>query len=306
MNKKLFRFGALAVSAALSAGILTMFAGCSTDHPEVAITYTFNGHDYKVEYVLSRTDAPQTVIHFLELADAGFYEGICIHDYDSNFLYTGGYKIVNDELEEVDYFSWVENYETDKKHFTQSVWKKAGTASNPQKGDGLYTVYGEQEGKVENEYGRDYRHLQGALVMYYSDKGDKVTDEVTVSRADGDKATGGNPLQYDNYLYNSATSLFYTYLSPSTSPNTDLAKKYCVFGMAKHYKEQLEDGLLAAINAYIGEDHEDDFSFTTTQENVVLNQYDKFEDIRKGAWTATYETPIDMPIVIKSVKVTKY
>lgn len=308
VNKKLYRMGAVALTAALSAGVLMAFAGCTTNDPELTITYTFNGKDYAVDYVLSRTDAPQTVKHFIELADAGYYEGLCVHDYNSNFLYAGGYTVENGDLVEVDYFDKVEKLEEEKGiTFTQSVWQAAGSQKAPEKGKGLYTVYGEQEGKVEIEYGRTYRHTQGALVMYYSDKGDKVTERVTISRADGGEATDGKTLQYENYVLNSATSLFYTYLSPSSSPNTELDKKYCVFGMAKDYSGQIENGLLKAIRDYIGEhDEDEDFSFTTTQENVLLNQYERFESVKKSAYTATFETPLDMPIVIKSVKVTKY
>ncbi len=308
MNKKFFKMGAVALTVALSAGVLMAFSGCTTTNPELTITYSFNGKDYAVDYVLSRTDAPQTVKHFIELADAGYYEGMCIHDYDANFLYTGGYKLENDELREVDYFTEVRALEEEKGiTFTQSVWRTAGTQIAPDKGEGLYTVYGEQAGKVQNEYGREYDHRQGALVMYYSDKGDKITDKVTIARADGGKATDGKALQYENYVMNSATSLFYTYLSPSSAPNYDLAEKYCVFGMAKDYEGQLQNGLLLAISDYIGEhSEEDEFSFTTTQENVPLNQYEPFESVRKSAYTATFETPIEMPILIKSVKVTKY
>ncbi len=321
LKKLIRRMGAVVLSAALSVGALAMFAGCTTDHPEVTITYTFNGTDYNVDYVLSRLDAPQTVTHFIELADAGFYDGTCIHDYTANFLYGGGYRLVDEQgaafdyskdnslktfsLEEIDYFTTVKQLEKDGSTFTQSVWRTAGTSVKPQQGEGLYTVYGEQKGKVDNQYGRDYSHKTGALVMYYSAKGDKVRDEVSVLRADD------GSVQYENYLMNSATSMFYTYLSPNS--NSTLEQQYCVFGMAKDFAGQLTNGLLKAITDYIS-DHTDEeaaegeetFSFTTLQENIKLNANDPFEDISKGDQTATYETPITAPILIKSVKVTKY
>lgn len=317
MKKSIRRIGAIVLTAAVSAGALMMFAGCSTDHPEVTITYTFNGKDYAVDYTLSRLDAPQTVTHFLELADAGFYDGTCIHNYTANFLYGGGYRLVDEQeqpydysadnslktftLKEINYFDELGKLEKAGYTFTQSVWRTDGSASSPKKGAGLYTVYGEQSGKVDNEYGRDYSHTAGALVMYYSDKGDKVRNEVAVTRADD------GTVQFENYLQNSATSLFYTYLSSS---NSTLGEQYCVFGMAKDFAGQLTNGLLKAINDYIAErtDEEEDgsFSFTTTQENVKLNQNDPFEDIRKGGWTTSFETPLTAPIIVKSVKVTKY
>ncbi len=321
MKKFIRRAGAVLLTAALSAGTLAMFAGCSTDHPEIAITYTFNGTDYVVDYVLSRLDAPQTVNHFIELADAGFYDGTCIHDYNSNFLYGGGYRLEDEQgdpfaygadnslksfsLKEIDYFSILEELEEGGHTFTQSVWRTGNTSGLPTQGEGLYTVYGEQSGKVDNQYGRDYTHSTGALVMYYSDKGDKVRDEVAVVRADD------GSVQYENYLMNSATSMFYTYLSPNT--NSSLGQKYCVFGKTKDFEGQLTNGLLKAINNYIS-DHtpdetaegEEPYSFTTVQEGIRLNQYDPFEDIRKGDRTQDFETPIMAPILVKSVRVTKY
>ncbi len=324
MKKRILsRIGAVAASAVLGVGMLAMFAGCSTNNPEVTITYSFNGKDYNVDYVLSRVDAPQTTQHFIELADAGYYDGVAIHDYTSNFLYAGGYRIIDEEgnpyvygednslktfeLEEIDYFSTVKKLEADKNiTFTQSVWTAAGTASNPLKGDGLYTVYGEFSGKVDVEYSRDNRHTTGALVMYYTEKG-TVREEVTVARADGGKGNGEdkNPLQYENYADNSATSLFYTYLSPNV--NSDLEKKYCVFGMAKNFEKQLTEGLLKAITDYCDQHTDDEnFSFTTEQADVKINTYEPFEEVRKEGRTTTYSTPLTMPIVIKTVKVTKY
>ena len=103
--KRIFRrIAAIASAAVLSAGALAMFAGCTSNNPEVKIVYSFNGNTYEVEYVLSRSDAPLTVQHFIELADAGYYNGTCIHNYTSTALYGGGYTYENGELQEKDYF----------------------------------------------------------------------------------------------------------------------------------------------------------------------------------------------------------
>ncbi len=319
MNKKfLRRLGAFAVAATVSAGALMMFAGCTTDHPEVTITYAFNGKEYKVGYRLSRRDAPRTVQHFIELADAGFYDGLCIHDYDSNYLYGGGYELVdgqgnrfdyNDknadmstyELREVDYFKFAQELEEQGK-FTQTVWKVAGTEAHPEKGEGLYTLYGEQGAHLENPNGRELSHGSGALVMYRTEKGTNSA-RVTVSRADNGKNNDGNPLQIESYAEDSATSLFYTYTSPNV--NSALASTYCVFGETKDFSE-LDDGLLQAIRDYIDDYSDDeDFSFTTEQE-VKLNASDPFEEIAKGDLMDTFNVPLRCPIVIVSVKVNKY
>ena len=75
--------------------------------------------------------------------------------------------------------------------------------------------------------------------------------------------------------------------------------------MAINYEEQMEHGLLAAITEY-EKTLSDDATFTETQSNVRLNQYDYFEEVSKGDLTADFETPMTMPIIIKSVVVTKY
>ena len=321
MNKKfLRRLGAIAVAATVSAGALMLFAGCTTDHPEVTITYAFNGKEYKVDYRLSRVDAPKTVQHFIELADAGFYDGLCIHNYDSNYLYGGGYELVDGqnnrydykdpvadmsayELREVDYFTRVQALEEAGKKFTQSVWAAEGTAAHPKQGAGLYTVYGEQGSHLENP-NRELSHGMGALVMYYTDKGSNSA-KVTVVRSDGGKDNDGEPLQHESYTEDSATSLFYTYTSASI--NSSLAEKYCVFGVVKDLEKfNGEDGLLQAIRDYI-EQYEDDenFSFTTEQE-MKLNEYDPFEEVKRGDLTETFNVPLRSPIIIASVKVNKY
>ncbi|MDE6676948.1 MAG: peptidylprolyl isomerase [Clostridia bacterium] len=303
MKKKLIRrIATLATTAVLCVGACAMFAGCSSNHPEVTITYTFGAEEteYKVTYTLSRVDAPNTVKHFLELADAGFYDGLCIHDYDSDHLYSGGYRFgENDALEAVDYFTWVKDYEKNENYkFTQSVWMN-DEAQTP-----LYTVYGECiEGNGNTpENGRENRHSKGALVMYYTDKSN-FNERVQTIRNDGGE---NDTTKY--YKYNSATSLFYTYLGSSSS---SLDKQYCVFGKVKDYDEL--QALLDAIEDYktaqIPEDEtEEDTDYSFTEEIAIenVNEYEPFDDLKYGDVTATYNTPVEMPIIIKSVKVNKY
>lgn len=329
MNKKILRrIGAVAIASALSVGALAMFAGCTTKHPEVTITYTFDGKDYKVDYILSRADAPQTVTHFIELADAGYYDGTVIHDYSGDFLYGGGYRLVDEEgkafdykndnaqktfeLKEINYFEVVKQLEAEKNiTFTQSVWMKAGTSKNPEKGEGLYTVRSESVNNIKHEGGREYSHGKGALVMYYSTKPDSFTEEVTIERADGGKNNDGEPLEYQRYTYHSTTSLFYTYTATTTSAS--LAKTNTVFGKAKNYEDQLENGLLQAILDYIDkhttdtedENEETAYSFTESQ-TMNLNENEPFPELATAGLDATFKTPMATPIIIKSVKVTKY
>lgn len=299
--KKNFLRRAVAVGATalIAVSSVAMFAGCTTsNNPEVTITYTFNGKDYAVDYVLSRVDAPKTVQHFIELADAGFYDGLVIHDYQDYTLKTGGYKIENNELVEVDYLTTVKALEADGASFTQSVW------ADEERTIPLYSVYGEFSANgVEQENGKEYVHSEGALVMYYTPKkGQGGTDEqVWVQRADGGADNDGNEYQRLGYEYNSITSLFYTFTGES---RTEADSIYCVIGKAKNYTEQMEEGLLAAITEYEDTLEKED-SFTKS-ESYFLNEYDYFPDVQKAGLTGDFETPLLMPITVKSVKVTKY
>ena len=298
MKHKVRRILSLASVLVLGGCAVGMFAGCTTQHPEVTITYSFNGKDYAVRYKLSRNDAPVTVQHFLELADAGYYDGMCIHDYQENAFYSGGYKLVNGELEEVNYFEAVKKLEEEKDiTFTQSVWTADGNKTP------LYTVYGEFiDNGVDNQYARENRHSSGALVMYYTSKG-TFNGEVLVQRADGGKNNEGISTQEVRYTTNSATSLFYLFTGNS---NVSLDKSYCVFGMANEddYEKQIVNGLLAAIAEY-EENLDEDKSFTEAK-TEKLNKYEPFEDVAKGDEVANFNTPVDKAITIKSVKVNKY
>lgn len=309
MNKKIFRrLAAAAVTLVVAAGSVGMLAACSSDYPEVTITYKFNDTEYEVEYVLYRHDAPQTVNHFIELADAGYYDGqnFVVHDFTENYMMTGGYTInAENDLEEVDYFAVVKQLEKDLgMKFTQSVWEMEGTAAAPQKGEGLYTVYGEATSKITVQ-GAENTQGKGALVMYYSDKGN-FQGQVTVERHDGGKNNNGEPLQYEKYSPNSATALFYTQLAASmTSDDTHDFKDYCVFGKVKKESTGLDD-LLAAIDAY-KETLDDEETFT--QEDLqTLNtlEHEQFDLLKQGKQTATFEVPMNKPIYLLSVKVTKY
>ena len=298
MKKKfLYRVAAIGTSALVLAGSVAMLAGCTTsNYPEVTITYSFNGEDYAVNYRLSRVDAPKTVQHFIELADAGFYNGMVVHDYQDYTMKTGGYRLVDGELVEVDYLSEVRRLDEEGNAFTQSVW------ADEERTIPLYSVYGEFSANgVENENGKEYVHSQGALVMYYTDKG-SGNEQVWVERADGGADNDGNAYQQLSYGYNSTTSLFYTFTGES---RTSADSFYCVIGMATNYEEAMTNGLLAAINEY--EDTLDEgVTFTEAQTAVPLNQYDYFRSVQTAGLTDDFETPVSMPIIIKSVEVTKY
>ena len=231
MNKKIVhRFAAFFSAAVLSVGAACMFTGCTSKHPEVTVTYEFQGTEYKVGYTLSRSDAPQTVQHFIELADAGYYDGTCIHDYDGSKMYGGGYTLSSAdekgdrELQEKHYFTEILELEAKGHKFTQSVWADSARTLP------LYTVYGEfkANGYEHQKYELSYR--KGALVMYYTEYEQKDAAgqiNVTTKRNDGGKGNDGDLYDTKKYYTNNATSLFYTVLKGSGDHN-----RFAIFGQA--------------------------------------------------------------------------
>lgn len=279
----------------LAAGALSL-TSCESAWPKVTVNMTFNGRSYSVAYRLNREYFPQTVRHFIELAESGYYDGMAFHDYSSEGMYTGAYRYNADEaygLEEVNYFEYIE---AKKLSLTQSVFKK--TDGTPKAEDGLNTLFGEFENNgytITNNSQNYGMEKKGSLVMYYSPATDvsdsfKVTTEV--SRASGDAK-----YQKKDYSYNSATSLFYVSFSAKSVVN----KNYCVFGDLFDDKAQtVYNDLISAINDYIDScDEENGF----TEEAVLATHVG---DPYYGGYnlTATYDVP-RTPIVITSMKVDK-
>ncbi len=301
-KKTIRRIATIATAAALGVGACVLFAGCTSNYPEVTITYHFNEKDYEVTYQLSRVDAPNTVKHFIELAELGYYDGLCIHDFDDEYMYSGGYRLdEGGELDAVNYYETVKALEQEKdKTITQTVWNRNDETP-------LYTVYGEFWANGNSPANTaSYRHSKGALVMYYSDKGTKFNEKVKTVRNDGGKDNDGNPYDEKAYPFNSANSLFYTYLGSSNSTRDN---NYCVFGMVKDVDELQE--LLDAIDDYKEtqqpeEESAEEYSFTEERKVDNVNEFEPFEDLRNGDISATYNTPVEKPIVISSVKVNKY
>lgn len=321
--KKSMRLLAVLATAAIGVTSVAFFAGCDTDTPEVTITYEFNGTAYEVEYVLSRKGSPQTVQHFIELADAGYYNGTVIHDYQSGgvFLYGGAYTLNGDELEEKDYWTELRNYE--KEHgftFTQTVFAKGKDIAGYLAEEGayvsggetytaesekvpLYTLHGEFSGNGVTTNSKTYRHNQkGILAMAYTGKG---TDNTTVRtvRSDGG-ANNNNQAEQDgdHYSTNCATSIFYTFTGES---RTDLDATNTAFGVTKDY-EQLQE-LLDAIVDYTAnlEDTDGDGNVFTSTQSFLANRYDPIDSVRNAKISTEYNVPVQ-PITIKTVKVTKY
>ena len=292
--KKLHRILSIASAAVLSAAAVAMFTACDSAEPEIVITYNFLGEDYEVEYTLSRKGAPQTVQHFIELADAGYYDGTCIHHYvDDAFLYGGAY-VWDEETESIvekDYYSEVKNL-----NLTQTVYT---LGENGKRGDPLYTVRGEFEANGVEGNTKTLSHTQGALAMFYTGKGNSSV------RVGSIRSDGGDYQEGDYYKYNCATSMFYTFTGAGT--RTELDKYYTVFGRTSNFS-QMQD-LLDAIRDYI--DTLGSADAFVDSGRYYINEHDPYDAVT-GSTTfsgenisSTYDVPVE-PIIVKSVEVTKY
>ena len=283
MKKNIFKkFTAAACLTAVAATTLFTFASCETSYPKAEITVSFNDTDYTLKYELARKLAPSTVRHFIELADNNFYDGLCVHSYETSKWIAGGYKVAEGDddtkLEEIDYFAAVKNFA-----LTQTVW------ASPNKENPTGTVYGEfSKNNYKVEGTGAWKQTYGSLSMFYTSK--DAEDSVYVDRFDG------NGQSYKPYKYNSATSLFYFYTSSSDSAASD---NYCTFARLEEKSRDKFAKLLKAVSDYSSDAYGDD-GFTE-EKKLTANAGDPFE----SSSTVTAKVP-KKAIVIKSVKIKKY
>ncbi len=267
---------------ALSACVGTLSA-CETSKPKVEMQIEFNGETYDLDYVLHRKVAPATVKHFLALAENGYFDGLCVHDYTNEKMYTGGYKYENDNLVYQKYYDIVKEYS----NFPCSVWL------DEQKANPTYTVYGEffgnSEFKVEN--GAKSQEF-GSLTMFYEDI--DSDDRIIVERHNGE---GTARYAYED---NCATSLFFISMSDETKTDSN----YCTFATLNEKSVDVLKELRSAIESYIESnyDEEADESFAP-EKSVVVEETDPVLGAQENEWE--YNVP-QSAIVIKKVSVKKY
>lgn len=272
---------------------MSTFTACETAHPEVEMTIEFNGKTYTLDYVLYRDVAPSTVNHFLWLAENGYYNGLCVHDYDAanKVMYTGGYSY--DEEDGITY----KDYYTTVAELNKKATANGATAfpysvyADREKTNPLYTLYGEFEDNSFQVENGDKVAEFGALTMYYTPK-TNCEDRVYVVRNDDDSLSGRD------YKYNSATSQFYITLNEN---NTNSAA-YCTFATLDEDSVSDLQELQTAIEAYIGAGDEEDVDFTTVKK-VTVDEDDPY--VGDQELSQSYDVPVE-PIVIKSVTVSKY
>lgn len=295
MSKKMMKRIVCNAVATLSAvACLGMATACETAHPEVEMTVTFQEKEYVLEYELYRKVAPKTVDHFLWLAGNGYYDGLCVHNYDSsaNRMYTGAYKANDSEETGLEYKSYYEEIKKFDNYadFPVSVWMDQKQETP------LYTVYGEfEENGFVVENGAKKQEY-GSLTMYYTDK--STTAKAYAPYLNEEKA---GEVATRQYKYNSATSQFFISLSTTASSSV----KYCTFATLSEDSVEVLEELQQAIADYISENYGEDAdaSAFVSKQKVTVDTDDVF--VGSGGKIVNYNVP-NAPIVITSVKVTKH
>ena len=243
--------GALSAVVAFSAG----FSACNikTSHPRAKITVDFNNISYDIEYTLYRNMYPQTVQHFIELADAGFYDNMIVHNYNtSTDWFTGAYSYnaVSETSDEVyatydkaygggenALLEYLENNSKEEEYYalaanntlTPTVFKKIGydDKGKPVPQDALATLIGEFSANDHKIEKNPLEAKMGCLKMFYYEKDESNKKATIVNSA-------GQILEHD-YQYNCATSIFSMQVGNTTSYSKD---KYCVFATLRNDKAQ--------------------------------------------------------------------
>lgn len=299
------------ISAVTVFAVAGSTAGCKaeTAHPEVRITYEFQGESYAVNYKLYRNMYPHTVKHFIELAENDFYNGLIVHNYQTNDWFTGAYT-----YDEAEYTAKNENanqmteyFDAHSKEDAYVQLFNAGTLSA--------SVYGnvDQDGKVIEDtklptvMGEFYNNIHqeiekgaltadyGCLKMFYYEKQSKQKIYVTPN---------GKQTILADYKTNCATSVFAVQTGVSS---TYSEKNYTVFASLKETEEFTK--LVDAVKAYIKDYCGDDASKFYTRECVArVDNWDDFsndDEHRDKGITVNFNVP-HQPIVVTSVKVVKY
>lgn len=309
MKSKIFKKIALCFASAIIVCSVGAVAGCKpeTDHPEVCITYKFNGESYAVQYRLYRNMYPHTVKHFIELADEGFYNSMIIHNYQTNDWFTGGYS-----YDEAEYSGSVGNIEQMVEYFEQfskeDVYSQlfaagklsASVYSNHMYGengkeyvsndDALPTVMGEFYNNITQEIENGALTAEfGCLKMFYYEynykKDSDAISKVYVTPTD-------DQIILADYKSNCATSLFALQVGQSSSYSEN---DYAVF--AKLKETEAFENFVDAVKDYISDNHSGTASeFYTAVKDLPVGS--NFEEV-------TFNAP-KQPIIVESVKVTKY
>lgn len=284
--KKIFKKMICGILAAVSVFGCATLTACETANPEVEMKVEFNGETYTFDYVLYRGTAPQTVQHFLWLADNGYYDGLCVHDYENNRLYTGAYSVAESQndangLVYKKYFDTIKGF-GNYGEFPVSVW------SDKDQTTPTYTLKGEfAENGVTVESGA-LKETFGSLTMHYYG----ITEESIAQKDVYMLRADGNAASKCDYMYNYTTSMFYISMTSATVGNDN----FCTFATID--EDSVDE--LKRLQDAIKEFDYNEFVDSTT---ILIGEDDPL--VGSLALDVKVNVP-KTPIVIKSVKVTKF
>ena len=287
MNKNVKKIICGALAAVSAFGCAATLTACETSHPEMEMEIEFLGETYVLSYEMARNVTPATVNHFIWLVDNGYYDGLCVHDYDADSkMFTGAYKAAveatdADGLSYVSYYSEIAKYEN-YASFPYSVWL------DNEKKTPTYTLYGEfEKNNAQVESGKINEKF-GSLSMYYYDSSKYEASNTDVW---GARETDSEKLYKRTYEKNSATSLFYMNLQEDANSYN---KSYCTFATLSEDSVDVLKDLVEAI------ENQDDFveahSVRVLEDDAVLGEYEM---------SVSFNVP-QKEIKIKSMKITKY
>lgn len=310
----------VAFSAAASA------CAVKSGHPRARITVEFDSKEYTVDYKLYRNMYPQTVRHFIELAESGFYDNTVIHDYSAGEWYAGGYgydaeayvaAISGDGNTLREYFEGNSKEDAyyalfDEGKLTPSVYyntdykvdkdgkvvyeKESGNPVRIINNDfALPTVMGEFSSNINQEIKNGALNAEvGCLKMFYyfsETEGSEKNSKIYVT------PTSDQIIMAD-YKNNCATSLFTIQTGASNNAETN----YCVFGAVRN--EDVLTELSEAVQKYFEETYGSSSSTMNADGvNVTLKQPSGGK-VADRQIEETFRAP-KTAIIIKSVKITK-
>ena len=322
MSKKIKK-ACLAFALAALVGVSAGVSACGTSkHPTVRITIEFREETYVIDYMLYRNMYPQTVQHFIELADAGFYDNMIIHDYKSSDWVTGAYSY-NEGYTDGELIDYSESYPgTSMGDYLDANCKEAAYYDLVTKGilDGSFTpsVY---DGAIPDtdKAGNTVLSKKYALptvIGEFANNGHKVEDDKGLTASYGTLKMvyykkdvksvfvedSFGEVMYRDYGNNCATSLFAMQVTDSSSLYA--SNNYAVFGQLKNddAKSALED-LTDALDTYISE-----LGSTSSWSKSVSTFVDRLDEYADegGRSIEVSFTMTSVPIIIKSVEVTKH
>ena len=297
------KIGRIICATAISGLVIAapVLSGCNTDHPRAKITVEFAGESYVLEYTLYRNMYPQTVQHFIELADNGFYDNTVIHNYQADKWYGGGYAYNDDET--VGYSASYEEGTEAMLDYMEAVSKESAYAALAEEGKLTPSVYrnfindnySEPLNTLIGEFSNNQHKIEngalnksfGCLSMFYTAK-DVDGDWVYLDKQGSEKGVMGD------YKYNCATSLFSVQVNTSTSSDS----AYCIFGTLNN------SDVLTSLTEAVSEASSDAGSTNFTKDvTMYVDNLDEFIEPQTNEVTYTVTAT---PIIIRTVEITRY